>query len=109
MNMKRAGALRHRVKLEQATKTPDGGGGSSIVWDEVASLWVAIKPLSGRELLTAGQFASRLTHEIIMRYRVSVLPEMRLRKGSRLFAIKAVIDVDEKQTWLRVLCEEREL
>ena len=109
MSMTRAGALRHRVSLESASKTPDGGGGSSIVWQEVAAVWVAITPLKGRELMAAGQFASRLTHEITMRYRAQVLPQMRLRKGNRIFAIKAVIDMDEKQRWLRVLCEEREL
>ena len=31
MSMRRAGALRHRLKLESASKTPDGGGGSTLV------------------------------------------------------------------------------
>ncbi len=109
MNMKRAGALRHRVILESMNKVDDGGGGLSVVWEEVAPLWVAIKPLSGRERLGAGQYASRLTHEIILRYRTLALPEMRFRKGGRIFEITAVINVDEKNRWLRALCEEREL
>ena len=109
MTMMRAGALRHRVILESANRSDDGGGGSLVVWQEVAPLWVAIKPLSGRELMSAGQFASRLSHEITLRYRALVLPEMRFRKGSRIFQIKAVLDVEERRQWLRALCEEREL
>ncbi|MCP4934297.1 MAG: phage head closure protein [bacterium] len=109
MNMMRAGALRHRVILESATKTSDGGGGSMIFWEQEATLWVAIKPLSGRELLSAGQFSSRLTHQITLRYISQILPEMRFRKGNRIFAIRAVLDVEEKQRWLRALCEEGEL
>ncbi len=109
MKMMRAGALRHRVLLESAVKVPDGGGGVVETWEEVAPLWVAIRPLSGREAMAAGQFASRLTHEITLRYRVLVLPEMRFRKGDRIFEIRAVMDVDERHRWLRVLCEELEL
>jgi len=109
MNMRRSGSLRHRVHLESATKTPDGGGGSLVVWEEAAALWVAIKPLSGREMFSAGQFSSRLTHQITLRYRTPVLPEMRFRKGSRIFQIKSVLDVDERGCWLQALCEEREL
>ncbi|MCF6199471.1 MAG: phage head closure protein [Hyphomicrobiaceae bacterium] len=105
----RAGALRHRISLESMTKTDDGGGGVAIIWEEIAPLWVAIKPLSGRERLGAGQYASRLTHEITLRYRTLALPEMRFRKGNRIFEITAVINVDEKSQWLRALCEEREL
>ena len=109
MRMTRAGALRHRVILESMTKVDDGGGGLDIIWEEVAPLWVAIKPKSGRERLGAGQYASRLTHEITLRYRTLALPEMRFRKGSRIFEIVAVINVDEKNQWLRALCQEREL
>ena len=109
MNMRRAGALRHRVILEQMNGSADDGGGQTVTWQQVAPLWVAIRPLSGREHFAAGQFASRLSHEISLRYRPLVLPEMRFRKGSRIFEIRAVLNIDEKSRWLRALCEEREL
>ena len=105
----RPGSLRHRVLLESAGKVADGGGGSTVIWEEVAALWVAIKPLSGHELFSAGQFSSRLTHQITLRYRTPLLPEMRFRKGNRIFQIRVVLDVDERSRWLQALCEEREL
>jgi hypothetical protein len=56
---------------------------------------------------------SRLTgtisHEIALRYRAGVVPAMRFRKGTRVFHILAVIDVEERKRWLKCLCEEREL
>ncbi len=109
MSLMNAGSLRHRVVLERAGKVADGGGGSLITWEMVTALWVAIRPLSGREKTGAGQFASSLSHEIILRYMPRLLPEMRFRKGERVFEIRAVMDVDEKHRWLRVLCEEKEL
>ena len=32
---------------------------------------------------------------------------MRFRKGTRLFHIESVINVDERNRWLKCLCEER--
>jgi head-tail adaptor len=34
---------------------------------------------------------------------------MRFRKGARLFHIVTVINVEERNRWLKCLCEEREL
>lgn len=33
-----AGQLRERVTIQQAVETPDGGGGSSIDWQDVATV-----------------------------------------------------------------------
>ncbi len=109
MSMMRAGALRHRVILESAVSTADGGGGMTTDWQQIAALWVAIHPLSGDERLAAGQFSSQLSHEIVLRYRPQLLPEMRFRKGERIFEIRAVINVEERGRWLRTFCEELEL
>ncbi len=105
----RTGMLRHRIILESAAVTPDGGGGESLVWQPVATLWAAIRPLSGRERFSAGEFSAQVSHEIILRYRAGVLPAMRFRKGSRIFEIRAVMDENERRRRLRVLCEEQAL
>jgi len=105
----RPGALRHRLILERPLHDDDGGGGESGNWQEVATLWAAIRPLRGGENYIAGQTDSRISHEIILRWREGLAPEMRLRQGSRIFEILAVINVDEKNAWARLLCEERGL
>ena len=103
------GALRRRMMLETATRTPDGGGGAALTWAAVASVWAAVLPAAGREAMTAGRISGRVSHVVWLRYRADIGPAMRLRAGSRVLEILAVIDAGDRRTWLRCLCEEREL
>lgn len=103
------GRLRHRLTLEAATRTPDGGGGASESWSTVATVWASITPTGGAEAVDADALAGRVSHEIVFRHRPGVEPAMRLRRGSRLFEIAAVIDTDERGRWLKCLCVERDL
>ena len=95
--------------MEQVTRLGDGGGGASENWTVVASLWAALLPLRGDEGLDADALSGTLTHEVWLRYRRDVVPQMRLRAGSRIFEIRSVIDVGERGRWLRLLCEEQRL
>jgi SPP1 family predicted phage head-tail adaptor len=101
--------LRHRLVLEELQREDDGGGGFAENWVMVAELSAALNPIGGGESVEADRIAGRLTHEIVLRYRDGVTPSMRFRKGTRLFHIVSVIDVEERKSWLRCLCEEREL
>jgi SPP1 family predicted phage head-tail adaptor len=103
------GSLRHRLTLEAANRTPDGGGGASENWTTVAEIWADITPTGGAESVDADALTGRISHEIVFRYRSGVAPVMRLRSGSRLFEIAAVIDVDERHRYLKCLCVERDL
>jgi SPP1 family predicted phage head-tail adaptor len=101
--------MRHRLTLESASRAPDGGGGALETWATVAEVWAEITPTTGTEAVDADALTGRVSHEIVFRYRSGVAPVMRLRSGTRLFEIAAVIDVDERRRWLRCLCMERDL
>jgi SPP1 family predicted phage head-tail adaptor len=103
------GRLRHPLTLEAASRTSDGGGGASEAWSAVAEVWAEISPTSGTEAVDADALTGRVSHEIVFRYRSGVVPVMRLRSGTRLFEIAAVIDVEERRRWLKCLCVERDL
>ncbi len=109
MNGLSIGGLRHRLTLEQSSLTPDGGGGVTQSWVQVAQVWGEIAPLSGRERVEAARIAGRQSYEIRIRFRAGVEPAMRFRLGARNFHILAVEDVGERGQWLKALCEEREL
>ncbi|GBE44291.1 phage head-tail joining protein [bacterium BMS3Bbin10] len=109
MNGQAIGALRHRLTLEQTSLTPDGGGGNTESWVQVAQVWGRIAPLSGRESVEAARIAGRYRYEITIRYRAGVEPAMRFRLGARIFHILAIEDIGERGKWLKALCEEREL
>lgn len=106
MKATRIGDLRHRVTLEAPLRTPDGGGGSALVWVPVAELWAAIRPVSGGETVLAEQISGRVTHVILVRRHDAVEPAMRFTLGTRIFLIAAVLDVDERHRLLRCLATE---
>jgi SPP1 family predicted phage head-tail adaptor len=101
--------LRHRLSLEELQREEDEGGGFTESWVEVSELSADLRPIGGSEGVEADRLAGRVTHEIVLRYRPGVQPAMRFRKEARLFHIVAVINVEERNAWLKCLCEEREL
>lgn len=105
----RIGDLRERVTIERVTLVDDGGGGVDETWVEVATVWGKVRPLSGDERVEADAISGALTHEIHMRWRSDVGPDMRLRVGTRLFDLRVVMDPDNRQRFLRCFGEERDL
>jgi SPP1 family predicted phage head-tail adaptor len=100
------GKLRHRVTIQNKVTLPDGYGGVTSTWQDVATVWASVEPLNGRELYAAQQVKAELTHRITMRYLAGVKPEMRVLFGNRTFAIEAVIDPEERRKVLQLLCAE---
>lgn len=104
-----AGDLSTRLVLEAVSRTSDGGGGASVEWEAVAEVWACVRATGGSEALTLDRVAGRLRHEIVIRYRSDVTPQMRFREGTRIYDIVAVYDPDRHRRWLTCLVEERDL
>ena len=75
-------------------------------WADTATVWARIEPLSGRERLAAQRIEDTVTHRVTIRYRSGVSARQRIAFGVRVFNIRAVLDVDERNEWLELLCEE---
>ncbi|MEO1205928.1 MAG: phage head closure protein [Pseudomonadota bacterium] len=105
----RIGDLRDRVVIERVTLVDDGGGGVDETWVEVATVWAAVRALAGDERVEADAISGALTHEIHLRWRSDVGPDMRLRIAARVFDLKVVMDPDDRQKFLRCFGEERDL
>lgn len=103
------GNLRRRVTLESQARAADGGGGVTLTWSPLADVWAEISNLGGGESFIAEGLQGKVSHQIIIRRRTDVVPAMRVRFGSRLFVIEAVLDRDGADPHLRILAEERNL
>ena len=88
-----AGKLRHRVRIEAAVRSADGGGGATESWTTVAEAWAEIKPAGGDETFQADRLQGRVSHVFHLRSGIVIEPDMRLAMGSRIFEIRAVIDL----------------
>lgn len=100
------GALRERISLQSKVITQDSTGAPVETWSEIAALWAAKEPLSGREFFDAqGVFEENIVRFRI-RYREGMDPAMRIAHGGRTYNIKSIIDPEERHRELELLCAE---
>jgi SPP1 family predicted phage head-tail adaptor len=95
---------------------PDGAGGYSRSWQNVAELWAEVEPLTGadarisslggKEILQGGQLQSEVTHRVLIRYRAGVSAAQRLLFDNRAFNIRFVVNNGERQDTLMLLVQE---
>ncbi|WP_411035099.1 phage head closure protein [Shinella sp. BYT-45] len=100
------GALSARLILERPVETPDGQGGATVEYAALATLWARIEPVAARAEEAAGALRAAVTHRIWLRRRAGLAGGMRLRKGARLFVLKAFRDPDETGRYTLCDCEE---
>ena len=100
------GAFTARLVLEQPVEVPDGQGGVERTFSALATLWARIEPTVAKADEAAGTLPVTVTHRIWMRRRENLAGGMRLRKGARLFVIRAFRDPDETGRYTLVDCEE---
>lgn len=107
--MMEAGKLRHRIALQAVTVTKDSGGILLETWATVigsSSVPASLEPLKGREYYQAAAVAAENTIPVTIRYRPGVTAAMRVLFGVRILNIRHVLNVEEGNTKLILLCEE---
>lgn len=102
-----AGKLRHLVKVQEPMPTANEFGEPEIAWVDFATVWAAIEPLRGRERWAAQQINAEVSHRIRMRFLAGVLATFRVLFGVRAFDIQAVLNIEERNRELQLLCIER--
>lgn len=103
------GDLRHRITIEREVRSDDGAGGASVTWQPVADVFAAIWTRSSDENFVHDRIAGRATHDIWIRFRADIAPDMQVRWGERVFDVRGVIDVEDRGRWLKCPAEERDL
>lgn len=102
----RLGPLRHRVTFESRKTARDEYGQPVEGWDAIATVWASVEPISGRELLTAQQVQTAVTHRIRCRYRTGLEASQRIVFGARYFDIQSLINAMEIGASLEILAIE---
>jgi SPP1 family predicted phage head-tail adaptor len=103
----RPGKLRHRIIIQSLQKVDDGGGGYTEDWVNIGNVWASVQPLQGRELFQAQQVQAELSHKVRIRYREGIVPSMRVVFNNRIMEIQSVINIDEANREIELLCIER--
>ena len=64
----RSGRLRHKITFQKPVETPDGSGGQSIVWQDVATRRAEIRPRTGSERFDKQGETSDSESTVTLRY-----------------------------------------
>jgi len=100
------GALRSELSLQAATPVPDGMGGHTENWAEIATVFARIEPVSVTSSFGPDQTMETVTHRITLRWREGVGSGMRFVRQGRIFEILTVHDPDDTGRYL--VCRARE-
>ena len=101
------GRLRHKIIIEKPTETTSDTGDVIQSWADFATVWAEVTPLKGREYWASKQTTSEITGKIRIRYLDGITPKMRVKFGSRIFNIEAVLNPDEKKIETILLVSEQ--
>ncbi len=107
-----AGRLDTRVTIQSETETEDDHHEPIKVWSDLAEVWAWVQPLSGREFFEGQESRGEVSHRITIRYSRDVMEvdrTHRIRFGSplRTLDVQAVINRNEANRWLELMCLER--
>lgn len=105
------GKMRHRITFQSFVGDGDSYGDPPLYddsqWEDAATLWAAIDPVSGKEFYAVEQSQSEVTHKIRCRYRAGLTTAMRIKFGAmRRFKIISIINWEERGESLLIMCKE---
>lgn len=101
--------FKHVVVLQSPAGSRDAVGERTTTWTDVATVEAEISPLSGRDLIAAGQTQSEVTHRVKVRYGPSIAAidaSWRVLFGARVFVVSWVRNLDETSRVLELICSE---
>lgn len=99
------GKMRHRITFQRPTEEKDRLGGYEDDWVDVATTWAQISPVSGKEYFSQMR-ETTVSHRIYCRYRPGITPRLRIKFKDRTFSIISVINWEERNEGLTIMCEE---
>ena len=100
------GRLRHRITLMRQVNEINDYGATITKWESITTVWAEVKPLSGREYFSAQQVQSEITTQIWLRHLDGIKPSMRVKFGERFLEIIAVLNTQERNVSLQLMCKE---
>jgi SPP1 family predicted phage head-tail adaptor len=105
----RTGRLRRVVSIQQPTLVQGGTGAwRTTGWTAfAASVFADVDDTPGKEVIQAGQVNPQRPVTVTIRYLAGVTAEMRVLYGSRALQIVSVVNVDQRNRVLILLCLEK--
>lgn len=102
----RIGDLNRRLELQSPVDVSDSMGGVTRTWNKEAIVWGAIWPTSVTERIQANAPTMVISHRIRIRYRDELGADWRLKYGNRYLSVVSIVNMNEEDRQLDLLCRE---
>jgi SPP1 family predicted phage head-tail adaptor len=100
------GSYRHIIVFQQMSSTHNSYGENTEEWTDIMKTRAGIYPISGREFFSSETVNSEVSHKVNTRFIKGITPDMRVKFDGRLFSIISIINFQEKNVELQLLCKE---
>lgn len=100
-----AGELDQRVTLQRPDSTPDGRGGVTKGWSDIATVWARVRPIAGRERAAAGQIEAAATYRVTIRRRTDVTADCRILWQGVAMNIRFAPASGSRAMWTVIDCD----
>jgi SPP1 family predicted phage head-tail adaptor len=100
------GGFDRRIVIEQPALIPDGGGGATVTWTTLATVWGRLQAVGGGEAVQGQRQHGATRHRITIRRRTDVTAAMRANCDGRVFNIRAVVNGGGRSPYTLLECEE---
>lgn len=99
-----AGALEHRITIQQRVAGVNALGQASTGWADYATVWAKAEPLRGREFFAAGQTQSEVSTRFTIRWQAGIMATMRVQWRGEPYDVLAVIEPMGQKQMLELMC-----
>lgn len=104
--MRSSGERRHYMTVEVPKRVSDGMGNFTKTWVPKYRVWASIWPISGNERVRSDKTQLTMSHRIRIPFISDFKPDWRLTKKNRIFGIGAIINIEEMDEELELMCKE---
>lgn len=102
----RAGRLRHCLTIQRKDDAQDSYGDYIETWTTKGEVYGGVEPIRGDEVLKAGRLDDRTRFKIIIRFFDNLLYTDRILFGQRVFHIKEILNIEERNHQMELICVE---
>lgn len=103
----KAGQLDQRITLQAPTVSKGASGGMAKAWVDVATIWAAVRHLSGNErrASSAGGEVAQARTEFTIRTRPGVTAQLRVLYRGKIYNITHVNSYTDRDAWMLLTCD----
>ena len=100
------GAMNKRIEIQAKTSVRDTMGSFTDTWATLYTRYAAIWPTQAKEVIQSNSLTMIATHRIRIRYKAGIDASYRIKYGTRYFSIVGIINPQEDNRWLDLICKE---